>query len=212
MIRLLFLIFFLMVSFSSIAQISSDPLAKELLDQVSEATDRLDAIEIIFEYSLINKEENIGDSSIGELILKKDQYILSFMDIKQISDGENVWTILKDDEEIQISEIDIEDEDALTPSNFLKMYEKGFIYQMGSKVGSLQIIELLPESPDEVDYIKINLLIDTQIMQIKNLKQFGKNATESEYIINNFIPSLVDDSAFIFNETDYLEYEITDLR
>tara|TARA_B100000780_G_C21093325_1_gene440734 strand:+ start:777 stop:1382 length:606 start_codon:yes stop_codon:yes gene_type:complete len=201
-----------MVSFSSIAQISSDPLAKELLDQVSEATDRLDAIEIIFEYSLINKEENIGDSSIGELILKKDQYILSFMDIKQISDGENVWTILKDDEEIQISEIDIEDEDALTPSNFLKMYEKGFIYQMGSKVGSLQIIELLPESPDEVDYIKINLLIDTQIMQIKNLKQFGKNATESEYIINNFIPSLVDDSAFIFNETDYLEYEITDLR
>lgn len=212
MIRLLFLIFFLTVSFSSIAQISSDPLAKELLDQVSEATDRLDAIEIIFEYSLINKEENIGDSSIGELILKKDQYILSFMDIKQISDGENVWTILKDDQEIQISEIDIEDEDALTPSNFLKMYEKGFIYQMGSKVGSLQIIELLPESPDEVDYIKINLLIDTQIMQIKNLKQFGKNATESEYIINNFIPSLVDDSAFIFNETDYLGYEITDLR
>lgn len=212
MIRLLFLIFFLTFSFSSIAQISSDPLAKELLDQVSEATDRLDAIEIIFEYSLINKEENIGDSSIGELILKKDQYILSFMDIKQISDGENVWTILKDDQEIQISEIDIEDEDALTPSNFLKMYEKGFIYQMGSKVGSLQIIELLPESPDEVDYIKINLLIDTQIMQIKNLKQFGKNATESEYIINNFIPSLVDDSAFIFNETDYLGYEITDLR
>tara|TARA_B110000444_G_C18848164_1_gene603505 strand:+ start:1033 stop:1671 length:639 start_codon:yes stop_codon:yes gene_type:complete len=212
MIRLLFLIFFLQVSFYSLAQISSDPLAKKMLDQVSEATDKLDAIEIIFEYSLISTEENIRDSSIGELILKKDQYILSFMDIKQISDGENVWTILEDDQEIQISEIDLEDEDALTPSNFLKMYESGFIYQMGEKVGSLQIIELLPDSPDEVDYIKINLLIDTQLMQIKNLKQFGKNATESEYIISKFVPSLVDDSAFIFKETDYLEYEIIDLR
>jgi hypothetical protein len=196
----------------AMAQISSDPEAKRLLDEVSQATDKLDAIEIIFQYTLTNKEENIGESSMGELSLKKNQYILSFMDVKQISDGENVWTILEDDGEIQISEIDLEDENALTPSNFLKMYEKGFIYQMGEKIGNLQIIELNPDNPDDVDYIKIHLLVDTQIKQIKNLKQFGKNATESEYIINNFIPSLLDDSAFIFNESDYPGFEITDLR
>ena len=137
---------------------------------------------------------------------------LSFMDIHQISDGENVWTILEDDEEIQISEIDLEDENALTPSNFLKMYEKGFIYQAGNKIGNMQIIELIPEQPDEVDYIKIHLLIDTQIKQIKNLKQFGKNATESEYIIHHFAPSLIEDDTFIFQSNEYPTYEIIDLR
>ena len=134
------------------------------------------------------------------------------MGMQQISDGENVWTIMEDDEEVQISEIDLDDENAITPSNLLKMYEDGFIYQMTEKVGNLQTIELLPENPDDVDYIKIHLLIDTQLKQIKNLKQFGKNSTESEYVINNFAPSVIKDSAFIFKESDFPDFDIIDLR
>ena len=118
------------------------PEAKVILDKVSAATDAMEAIHIVFEYKLINKTENISESSMGELTLKKDQYLLSFMGLEQMSDGENVWTILTDDEEIQIAEIDLEDENALTPSNLLKMYETGFIYQLQEKVGNLQIIEL----------------------------------------------------------------------
>lgn len=210
-------IFLLVVSLfatqlSTFAQITSSPEAKVILDKVSAATDAMEAIHIVFEYKLTNKEENISDSSMGELTLKKDQYLLSFMGLSQMSDGENVWTILTDDEEIQIAEIDLEDENALTPSNLLKMYETGFMYQLQDKVGSLQIIELLPENPADVDYIKIELLIDTSVNQIKNLKQFGKNATESEYIINNFAPSIISDEAFIFKETDYVDFEIIDLR
>nr|MCS5663380.1 hypothetical protein [Flavobacteriales bacterium] len=130
----------------------------------------------------------------------------------QMSDGENIWTILEDDEEVQISEIDIDDENAITPSTLLKMYENGFICQMGEKTGNLQIIKLLPENPDDVDYIKIHLLIDTQLKQIKNLKQFGKNTTESEYVINKFSPSIIEDSAFIFKESDFPDFDIIDLR
>jgi len=212
MSRLLFTLSLIALPFISLAQISSDPAAKVLLDEVSLATDAHEAIHIVFEYRLNNKAENVQESAAGELTLKKDQYILSFMGIKQMSDGENVWTIMEDDEEIQISEIDLDDEGALTPSNLLKLYEKGFIYQMGEKVGNLQLIELIPETPDNVDYIKIHLLIDTQLKQIRNLKQFGKNATESEYAINNFAPSIIQDSAFIFRESDYVDFDIIDMR
>ncbi len=210
-------IFLLVVSLfatelSTFAQITSSPEAKVILDKVSNASDAMDAIHIIFEYKLSNKAENISESSMGELTLKKDQYLLSFMGLEQMSDGENVWTILTNDEEIQIAEIDLEDETALTPSNLLKMYETGFIYQLQEKVGNLQIIELIPEKPVDVDYIKIELLIDTSVHQIKKLKQFGKNATESEYVINNFAPSIISDQAFIFTETDYADFEIIDLR
>lgn len=208
----LLLVSILASQFLSFAQIASEPAAKKILDKVSAATDAMDAIEIVFEYKLSNKTENIEDSSMGELTLKKNQYLLSFMGLNQMSDGENVWTILTDDEEVQISEIDLEDENALTPANLLKMYENGFIYQLLDKTGSFQIIELIPENPDEVDYIRIELLIDTDLDQIKKLTQFGKNATETTYIINNFAPSIVADDAFEFNEKNYLGFEIIDLR
>tara|TARA_B110000977_G_C10998899_1_gene463009 strand:- start:190 stop:828 length:639 start_codon:yes stop_codon:yes gene_type:complete len=208
----LLLVSILASQFLSFAQIASEPAAKKILDKVSAATDAMDAIEIVFEYKLSNKTENIEDSSMGELTLKKNQYLLSFMGLNQMSDGENVWTILTDDEEVQISEIDFEDENALTPANLLKMYENGFIYQLLDKTGSFQIIELIPENPDEVDYIRIELLIDTDLDQIKKLTQFGKNATETTYIINNFAPSIVADDAFEFNEKNYLGFEIIDLR
>ena len=208
----LLLVSILASQFLSFAQIASEPAAKKILDKVSAATDAMDAIEIVFEYKLSNKTENIEDSSMGELTLKKNQYLLSFMGLNQMSDGENVWTILTDDEEVQISEIDFEDENALTPANLLKMYENGFIYQLLDKTGSFQIIELIPDNPDEVDYIRIELLIDTDLDQIKKLTQFGKNATETTYIINNFAPSIVADDAFEFNEKNYLGFEIIDLR
>ena len=144
MSRLLFTLSLVALPFISFAQIFSDPAAKVLLDEVSLATDAHEAIHVVFEYKLNNKTENVKETAIGELTLKDDQYILSFMGVEQLSDGENVWTIMKDDEEVQISEIDLEDEGALSPSNLLKLYEKDFIYQMGEKVGNLQIIELVP--------------------------------------------------------------------
>ena len=212
MTRIVLLLSLFTFQIAALAQISSDPAAKILLDEVSAATDAHEAIHIVFEYHLNNRAENIQENTSGELTLKKNQYILSFMGMQQISDGENVWTIMEDDEEVQISEIDLDDENAITPSNLLKMYEDGFIYQMAEKVGNLQTIELLPENPDDVDYIKIHLLVDTQLKQIKNLKQFGKNSTESEYVINNFAPSIIEDAAFIFKDADFPDFDIIDLR
>ena len=134
------------------------------------------------------------------------------MGINQISDGENVWTIMEDDEEIQISEIDLDDKNTLTPSNLLKMYEEGFIYQMKERNEKLQTIEMFPENADDVDYNKIHLIIDTQLKQIKKIKQFGNNQTVSEYVIKEFIPTTIDNNTFIINSSDFPEFEIIDLR
>ena len=199
MTRFLLLISLFATQIICYAQISNDSAAKTLLDEVSAATDAHEAIYISFEYNLNNKSENIQENTAGELTLKKNQYTLSFMGINQISDGENVWTIM-------------EDENTLTPSNLLKMYEEGFIYQMKEKNGKLQTIELLPENADDVDYIKIHLIIDTQLKQIKKLKQFGNNQTESEYVIKEFLPTTIDNNTFILNASDFPEFEIIDLR
>jgi len=212
MTRFLLLISLFTTHIICYAQISNDPTAKKLLDEVSANTDAHEAIYISFDYNLNNKSENIQENAAGELTLKKNQYTLSFMGINQISDGENVWTIMEEDEEIQISEIDLDDENTLTPSNILKMYEDGFIYQMKERNGKLQTIELLPKNADDVDYIKIHLIVDTQLNQIKKIKQFGNNQTESEYIIKEFSPTNIDDNTFILNTSNFPGFDIVDLR
>ena len=212
MTRIVLLLSLFTLQIAALAQISSDPAAKILLDEVSAATDAHEAIHIVFEFHLNNKAENIQENTSGELTLKKNQYILSFMGMQQISDGENVWTIMEDDEEVQISEIDLDDENAITPSNLLKMYEEGFIYQMKEKNGKLQTIELLPENPNDVDYLKIHLIVDTQLKQITKLKQFGNNLTESEYVIKKFSPTNIDDNTFILNTSNFPGFDIVDLR
>ena len=83
---------------------------------------------------------------------------------------------------------------------------------MKERNGKLQAIELLPENADDVDYLKIHLIIDTQLKQIKKLKQFGNNQTESEYVIKEFTPTSIDDNTFILNTSDFSEFEIIDLR
>jgi hypothetical protein len=209
----IFLLFALIpLGFNSIAQNISNTTAKAILDEVSAATNALEAIHINFDFTLSNSNENISESSPGSLIVKNEQYLLTFMGIRQVSNGETIWTVMEEDEEIQISEIDLDDEEALTPSNLLKMYESGFTYDLGDQKGNLQVIHLLPEYRDEVDYEKIELIIDTGAKQIKNITQIGENGTNSEYTIHTFSPLIIQDSAFILNDKDFSGYDIIDLR
>lgn len=210
--RIFLLLTSLFYSLSTLAQVSNNPDAKILLDKVSSTTDSYEAIEIMFEYSINNKAEDIEETANGVVLIKDQQYTLTFMGFTQISDGENVWTILNDDEEVQISEIDTEDETAITPSNLLKMYEEGFTYQLGAMNSNLQIVELTPTEKEEVDFFKINLTIDTKVYQIKSIAQYGKNGTNSNYVIKSFITKEIEDSTFVFDELNYPNYDIIDMR
>ena len=68
------------------------------------------------------------------------------------------------------------------------------------------------ENPDDVDYLKIHLIVDTQLKQIMKLKQFGNNLTESEYVIKEFSPTNIDDNTFILNTSNFPGFDIVDLR
>lgn len=195
-----------------LANAQSDNDIMILLDSVSNKTDSYDGIKIKFDYNLINSDENIFESSIGDIIIKDDQYIFNFLEIQQISDGENVWTILIDDKEVQISEIEFDDENAMTPSNLLKLYEKGFIFKLVNKTNEYTTIDLIPENIDEVDYSKIELIINTKKYQINKLSQFGNNSSIIEYKIKEFNEINLPDSVFKFNIDAYKDFEIIDLR
>jgi outer membrane lipoprotein-sorting protein len=103
--------------------------AKQLLDEVSAKVKTYENINIDFKYTISNPKENIFQESKGNVVLKTDLYLLNFMGIVKIFDGKLTYTIVPEDEEVTISKLDEEDENAITPSKMLTFFQTGFTYK-----------------------------------------------------------------------------------
>ncbi len=78
-----------------------------------------DNIVIDFKYSLNNAKENINQDSKGNVTMKGNQYVLNFMGVTKIFDGQKTYTIVPEDEEVTISKVNEKDDNAITPSKML---------------------------------------------------------------------------------------------
>ncbi|WP_245569858.1 LolA family protein [Flavobacterium soli] len=208
-IQFAFLLFF---SFSIQAQ---DKKAKALLDEVTAKVKSYDNIQIDFKYSLNNSKENINQESKGNVILKGNQYVLNFMGITKIFDGKKSYTIVPEDEEISISSVDDNDENAITPSKMLTFFNKGYKYAwditQNIKGRKIQYIKLTPLSSKD-QRKEILLGIDIQTKHIYNLIETGKNGTKTTIVVNSFKTNQpLSKNQFTFVQSKYPKYYINKL-
>jgi len=204
--------FLLIFSFSIQAQ---DKKAKELLDEVTAKVKSYDNIQIDFKYSLNNSKENINQESKGNVTLKDNQYVLNFMGITKIFDGKKVYTIVPEDEEITISNVDDKDENAITPSKMLTFFNKGYKYSwdipQNIKGRKIQYIKLIPVSSKD-QRKEILLGIDIQTKHIYNLIETGKNGTKTTIVVNSFKTNQpLSKNQFTFVQSKYPKYYINKL-
>lgn len=204
--------FLLIFSFSIQAQ---DKKAKELLDEVTAKVKSYDNIQIDFKYSLNNSKENINQESKGNVTLKDNQYVLNFMGITKIFDGKKVYTIVPEDEEITISNVDDKDENAITPSKMLTFFNKGYKYSwdipQNIKGRKIQYIKLIPISSKD-QRKEILLGIDIQTKHIYNLIETGKNGTKTTIVVNSFKTNQpLSKNQFTFVQSKYPKYYINKL-
>lgn len=186
--------------------------AKALLDEVSEKVKSYDNISIDFKYVLNNSEENINQETRGDVIMEGDKYLLNILGITRIYDGETLYTISPEDEEVTISSENTEDENTITPSAMLSFYEEGYSYAMdivqnvmGRKI---QYVKLTPiDSNSEIDYVLLG--IDTKTKHIYNLIEKGSNSTTTTLTVNSFKTNEpLSKTLFTFDETKYSDYFI----
>lgn len=202
----------LFICFSTIAQ---DKSAKELLDEVSAKIKGYSNISIDFKYALQNTKENVNQESKGSVILKGNLYFLSFMGTTKIYDGRKSYTIVPEDEEITISKVDEDDDNAITPSKMLTFFNSGYKYSMDEvqniKGRKIQYVKLIPISSK--DTRKMVLLgIDIQTKHIYNLIEVSKNGTKTTLTVNSFKTNQpISNNQFTFDESKYKNYYINRL-
>jgi outer membrane lipoprotein-sorting protein len=186
--------------------------AKELLDEVTAKVKSYENIQIDFKYALQNIKENIQQESKGSVILKGNLYYLNFMGMTRIYDGKKNYTIVPEDEEITISSLNEDDENAITPAKIFTFFNSGYKYSMdilqNIKGRKIQYIKLVPISSKD-GRKEILLGIDVQTKHIYNLIEIGKNGTKTTLTVNSFKTNQpLSKNQFTFVESKYPNYYI----
>lgn len=199
----------------AISGYSQDKKAKTLLDQVTAKIKSFDNIVIDFKYSLNNLKENINQESKGNVTLQGNKYVLNFMGATKIFDGRKTYTIVPEDEEVTISNVNENDEKAVTPNKMLTFFNSGYKYtwdiQQNINGRKIQLVKLVPNNTKD-QRKEILLGIDTQTKTIYNLIEIGKNGTRTTLTVTSFKTNQpLSKNQFTFVANKYPKYFINKL-
>ncbi|WP_046756113.1 LolA family protein [Kordia jejudonensis] len=186
--------------------------AKKLLDEVSEKVNNYENIQIEFKYQLNNKESNTKQESKGNVTLEGEKYLLNFLGFTKMFDTKKVYTIIPANEEVTITDLEDDEEGALSPSAMLTFYKNGYTYSwdilQNIRGRKIQYIKLTP-TDSESDIKSVLLGIDIKTKHIYNLIETGKNGTNTTLTVNSFKTNQpLSKSLFIFDESKYQDYYI----
>ena len=188
--------------------------AELLLNKVSENIKNYENIYINYAYTLQNIEEDINQTNKGSFVTEDEKWRFEMLGVTRIFDGNKLYSISPDDEEVTISSQDPEDETTITPNKMLYFYEEGYYFEMDESrfVGNgqfrkkIQYVKLIPkDSEAEIKYILLG--IDTEFNQIYEVIETGKNETITTISIVDFEFNLpLDSKLFVFDEEKYQDY------
>jgi hypothetical protein len=193
----------------------NDIRAEKLLNSVSEKIDSSETFKINFTYTLENLIEDINQDSDGSIVIKDDNYLLEFMGIKQLCDSKKVYSIVPENEEIIISNIDEDESETIKPSKLLKFYREGYLILWDKKElileKEIQFVKLIPiNSNSDIDYLQLGINISNN--DIVKLIEIGKNKTKTILSVNQLQYDIeIDLNFFVFSKEDYPDYYIENL-
>lgn len=214
MTKYISLLFITLLSLNVSAQ---ENKAKTILDKVSAINKEHSSVKAEFTFNMDNAEEDVHESSDGNIILKGNKYRLYLMDVYTYFDGKTMYQHLVDAEEVNIKEPDEEDEEAgLNPTQIFSLYETGFkfsyVEEQKTPVGTFHVIDLFPLD-EERPFSRIKLHIDAKTLEMKSLVSIGKDGNNITIKIKKFEPNIeLKDSDFVFDQVANPDVEVIDMR
>ena len=182
--------------------------AKALLDEVYNKVKGYENIVVDFKFDLYNSEADVRQETRGNVTLKGDKYYLNYMGAEQLYDGEKVYTIVPENEEVTIEDKS-EENGTVSPSKMLTFYKEGHTYQwdilQNVKGRKIQFVKLTPiDSNSEVASILLG--IDVETKHIYRLIETGENGTKTTITVNSFkTDQPLSKTLFTFDEKKYTD-------
>lgn len=190
--------------------------AQAILDQAAQAYEQSNGIKANFAIHSVVPQQNISESFEGVINMKGDKFKLETPDMITWYNGETQWVYLMRNEEVNVSTPSGDELQLTNPTVLLRQYKKGFAVQYKGTSTTRQAksaydITLTPKKKSDIQQV------DLQIEKVSHIPAAititDKNgATVSIHISKWVTGKNQADSFFSFNESDYPDAEVIDLR
>lgn len=196
----------------------SDPAATAVLEKMQARYEGYERLQAEFTLSLEFPGRQAEQQNIG-VLRQDDKYRVKMPGRTIISDGETLWLIMEDNQEVQINDVPEEgtDQGILSPQSLFNVYKQDdFVYVLAGEAVEgdkrVQKIEFKPLDRDS-DYSKLRLTVEKGSAKFVNLKAFGKDGTQYTIALDDIQPNAeIPAGSFTFNKKDYPDFYVEDLR
>ncbi|WP_304342729.1 outer membrane lipoprotein carrier protein LolA [Chryseobacterium koreense] len=203
---------FAIATASSFSAQKVDAKAKTILDQVSANYKAKDNVYFKFVYGT-GTGNKVTKTEPGIFYSAKDKYKLKIMGTEQIFDGNKVYNISGEDQEVTISK-PTGNEQMFSPLSYMEEYKKGYnVSYMGKmKVNGVNTdyIRLTPTKNNGIKEVK--LFVNSAKKQLLKLEQFSTDNAISVIAISDYKENqTLNSNLFTFKKADYQNYIVTEL-
>lgn len=190
--------------------------AVSILDKAASAYEDSNGLTARFTMQTRSDVQKVSESFDGTVDIKGDKFVLKTPDMTTWFDGTTQWSYVEHNEEVNVSTPTGEELQAMNPALLLRSYKKGFTAKYkgestASNGKAAYDIELTPKKKSDI--VRVELQIEKFSGLLASIAVFTKNGISNTIRIGKMETGVNQpDSFFVFNEKDYPEAEIVDLR
>lgn len=190
--------------------------ATSILDKTASVYEAANGLRVYFTMKTRSEVQKVSESFDGMLDIKGDKFVLKTPDMITWFDGTTQWSFVERNEEVNVSTPSGDELQAMNLALLFRYYKKGFTatYKGESTAPSGKAaydIELLPKKKSDI--LRVELQIEKFSSLPASIAVFSKNGVSSTIHISRMQTGVNQpDSFFVFNEKEYPNVEIIDLR
>ena len=189
-----------------------DAKAKTILDAVATNYKSKDNIYFKFVYGT-GSGKKVTKTEPGIFYSAKDKYKLKIMGTEQIFDGNKIYNISAEDQEVTVAK-PTGNEQMFSPLIYIDQYKKGYNVKY---VGKLMVngvnsdyIKLTPTKNNGIK--EVNLFVNAAKKQLVKIEQFENDNSVSVIAINDYKENQkLNTATFTFDKDQYKDYFVTEL-
>ena len=189
-----------------------DAKAKTILDAVANNYKSKDNVYFKFVYGTGNNKK-VTKTEPGIFYSAKDKYKLKIMGTEQIFDGNKIYNISEEDQEITVAK-PTGNEQMFSPLSYIEQYKKGYNVKYVGKLNvngvNSDYIKLTPIKNNGIK--EVNLFVNAAKKQLVKIEQFSTDNAVSIIAINNYVENQkLNNDMFTFDKNQYKNYFVTEL-
>lgn len=153
----------------------------------------------------------LNSSSKGTIKLSGQKFNISLVDMTMWFNGETLWTYVKENQEVNVTNPTDAEIAKINPYAFVSMYKKGYKAEFGKVETGVHHI-VLKSADDKKTFQQIDLRILKASNTLKSVVLTTRRGTTLNIVVDSYKYIKFADSTFVFDAKKYPGVDVIDLR